>query len=161
MERQNRFNPDHQPKENTMKRLLLIILLATAWSGLSPKASAWGVHGHDAIAYIAELNLNPGTKAIVERYLDDGLGPGVEVPRPSSNAISTANPSSIIRSGSTRPASSTNTPSSIRRLTTEPISPPTTSPKPATAASTTASGRSTKTSSGSKTASTKSFRTRS
>ena len=52
-----------------MKRLLLIILLATAWSGLSPKASAWGVHGHDAIAYIAELNLNPETKAIVERYL--------------------------------------------------------------------------------------------
>ncbi|MBP5539659.1 MAG: S1/P1 nuclease [Bacteroidales bacterium] len=52
-----------------MKKFMLLGLLLTVVSGLSPKASAWGVRGHEAIAYIAELNLKPETKAIVEHYL--------------------------------------------------------------------------------------------
>lgn len=51
-----------------MKRLLVIFALLASIS--SYDASAWGRHGHDAIAYIAELNLNPRTKEIVENYLD-------------------------------------------------------------------------------------------
>ena len=49
--------------------MIFLGLLLTVLAGVPQKASAWGVRGHDAIAYIAEMNLNPETKAIVERYL--------------------------------------------------------------------------------------------
>ena len=53
-----------------MKNIFMKVLLLLGASGLSVSASAWGRSGHDPIAYIAELNLNPETKAIVEKYLD-------------------------------------------------------------------------------------------
>lgn len=53
-----------------MKHYILKALLVLTACSLSVSASGWGRSGHDPIAYIAELNLNPETKAIVERYLD-------------------------------------------------------------------------------------------
>lgn len=51
-----------------MKKFLLAIALLCL-AGFSTKLFAWGRNGHDAIAYIAELNLKPDVKATVEGYL--------------------------------------------------------------------------------------------
>lgn len=53
-----------------MKNIFMKVLLLLGASGLSASAFGWSRSGHDPIAYIAELNLNPETKAIVEKYLD-------------------------------------------------------------------------------------------
>ena len=53
-----------------MKSIFQKALLLLGTCCLSVSAFAWGRSGHDPIAYIAELNLNPDTKAIVEKYLD-------------------------------------------------------------------------------------------
>lgn len=51
-----------------MKKIIISTLILLA--AFPQFASAWGRHGHDAIAAIAEANLNPKTKKIVESYLD-------------------------------------------------------------------------------------------
>lgn len=52
-----------------MKRILIALsVLSAALSSF--EASGWNREGHNAIAYIAELNLTPRTKEIVEGYLD-------------------------------------------------------------------------------------------
>lgn len=52
-----------------MKRFLTAFILLLAIN-TPDSLFAWGKRGHDAIAYIAELNLKPETKAIVESYID-------------------------------------------------------------------------------------------
>lgn len=49
-----------------MKRYLFLFFLVT----FSLSAFGWGKSGHDAIVYIAEQNISPKTKKIVEKYLD-------------------------------------------------------------------------------------------
>lgn len=50
-----------------MKLKLYTVLVTLAFS---VSAFGWGSRGHDAVARIAELNLNPQTRQIVEGYLD-------------------------------------------------------------------------------------------
>lgn len=51
-----------------MKRILLAVLIAAL---SCPQVFGWGREGHETIAAIAEKNLKPSTKKIVEKYLDN------------------------------------------------------------------------------------------
>lgn len=58
-------------KGNTGRRLICMAAMLTfVCSAASFRSYAWGRQGHDAVAYIAELNLTDDTKSIVESYLD-------------------------------------------------------------------------------------------
>ena len=50
-----------------MKKIISFAIAALLCCGI---ASAWGRIGHQAVAYIAECNLNPETKAILQDFLD-------------------------------------------------------------------------------------------
>ena len=50
-----------------MKKILLLTI-ALAWL-FSHNAYGWGNEGHDAVAYIAECNLNKKAKKTIEKYL--------------------------------------------------------------------------------------------
>lgn len=52
---------------HSMKKIFLFVPMLLLFSGI---ASGWGRVGHQAVAYIAECNLNPATKAILEDFLD-------------------------------------------------------------------------------------------
>lgn len=49
-----------------MKKIIIVILLLA----VSFKSLGWSFTGHDAVAYIAECQLDPMTKAILDEYLD-------------------------------------------------------------------------------------------
>lgn len=52
-----------------MKKLLVIFVAACIIPVI--EAGAWGRRGHDAVAYIAELNLKPSAKKKIEKILDN------------------------------------------------------------------------------------------
>ena len=51
-----------------MKRIILIMLAGLLMSG---SAFGWGREGHETIAKIADNNLKPSARKVIERYLGD------------------------------------------------------------------------------------------
>ncbi len=55
-----------------MKKTIFLILAVTAAIGCRTTVLAWGREGHRAVAYIAERNLTPQARKVVEATLDGG-----------------------------------------------------------------------------------------